>query len=89
VLGPLVHEFMWTWADHDLLSSGSLAGHIIECGCQATGGNFTDWELSLAGGVEVRVPRTTSCVSSCTVWVDRDCVVAKPKAGGGVRPRLG
>ena len=44
VLGPLMHEFGWRVEDFDLLAAGSLAGHIIECGCQATGGLFTDWE---------------------------------------------
>jgi len=42
-LGALIHEFGWSSADHDRLAGGSLAGHIIECGCQATGGLFTDW----------------------------------------------
>ncbi len=43
-LGPLIHEFGWTPEQHDALAGGSLAGHIIECGCQATGGLHTDWE---------------------------------------------
>ncbi|KAL8585681.1 hypothetical protein ACOMHN_053179 [Nucella lapillus] len=43
VLGPLIHQFGWTMNQHDLLAAGSLAGHLIECGAQATGGIFTDW----------------------------------------------
>jgi hypothetical protein len=43
-LGPLIHEFGWRPNDLDLLSAGSLAGHLIECGPQATGGLLTDWE---------------------------------------------
>ncbi|MFO1329584.1 MAG: acyclic terpene utilization AtuA family protein [Rubrivivax sp.] len=43
-LGPLMHAFGWDAGDLDRLAGGSLAGHIIECGCQATGGLFTDWQ---------------------------------------------
>jgi len=42
-LAPLIHEFGWTAEDHDQLAMGSLGGHVIECGAQATGGLFTDW----------------------------------------------
>ncbi|MDX6216261.1 MAG: hypothetical protein QOG99_1845 [Frankiales bacterium] len=43
-LAPMIHEFGWATHDWDKLASGVVAGHIIECGCQCTGGNFTDWD---------------------------------------------
>lgn len=43
-LGPLIHEFGWTAGDYDRLAGGSLAGHVIECGVQGTGGIVTDWK---------------------------------------------
>jgi hypothetical protein len=43
-LGVLMHEFGWTTEQHDVLAAGALAGHIIECGAQGTGGLHTDWD---------------------------------------------
>lgn len=43
-LAPMVYEFGWDFEDYDLMAAGTVAGHIIECGGQASGGNFTDWE---------------------------------------------
>ena len=45
-LAACIYSFRWLENDYDKLASGSLAGHIIECGTQSTGGNFTDWELA-------------------------------------------
>jgi hypothetical protein len=46
-LAPMVHEFDWSWNDWDKLAAGVVGGHILECGAQASGGNF------LAGWQEV------------------------------------
>ena len=43
VLGPMIHEFGWKEDDWDRLAAGTVAGHIVECGVQCTGGNYTDW----------------------------------------------
>ncbi|MFM8437978.1 MAG: acyclic terpene utilization AtuA family protein, partial [Candidatus Kapaibacterium sp.] len=44
-LAPMIHEFGWSMNDWDLLAAGTVAGHINECGAQASGGNFLgDWK---------------------------------------------
>ena len=42
-LAPMMFEFGWSGTDWDRIAAGVVAGHIIECGAQCTGGNFTDW----------------------------------------------
>lgn len=42
-LAPMIYEFGWSMSDYDELAAGTVAGHIIECGTQCTGGNFTHW----------------------------------------------
>jgi Acyclic terpene utilisation family protein AtuA len=43
-LGPAVHEFGWSWDDWDRLAGATVAGHLIECGAQATGGLWCNWQ---------------------------------------------
>ena len=74
-LGACIHEFGWTASDYDLLASGSLAGHLLECGPQATGGNYTDWED--AGDI------SSIGYPIGTVSADGSFTVTKPEGSGG------
>ncbi|MDK3024056.1 DUF1446 domain-containing protein [Cupriavidus taiwanensis] len=75
-LGVLMHEFGWQADDYDRLAQGSLAGHIIECGCQATGGLHTDWE-QVPDWPNIGYP-----VVECRA--DGSFLVGKPPATGGL-----
>ncbi len=75
-LGVLMHVFDWHADEHDKLAMGSLAGHIIECGCQATGGLHTDWrDVPDWAGIGYPV---------IEVAPDGGFVVGKPEGTGGL-----
>jgi hypothetical protein len=76
VLGPLMHEFGWGDGDYDLLAAGTLAGHIIECGPQCTGGIFTDW-AAVPGWEEIGFP-------IADVNRDGSAIISKPPDTGGL-----
>ena len=55
-LAPMIYEFGWDRSNYDLMAAGTVAGHILECGAQSTGGNFLgDWE-SIDNFAEIGFP---------------------------------
>lgn len=79
-LAPMVYEFGWSWDDWDKLAAGVVAGHINECGAQATGGNFLgDWQ-SLPNLAEIGFPIIEA-------YPDGTFVVTKHEGTGGAVTR--
>lgn len=76
-LGACIHSFGWGRIELDKLAMGSLVGHILECGPQATGGNFTDWE-QVADQLDI-IGYPIAEVSA-----DGRFICTKPEGSGGI-----
>jgi hypothetical protein len=75
-LAPMVQRFGWATDDWDRLAAGILAGHVLECGAQSTGGNFTDWR---------RVPDFDRIgYPICEMHEDGSFVLTKHEGTGGM-----
>src|SRR5712691_4345635 len=81
-LGPLIHAFRWRSDDWDRLAAGTLAGHLLECGAQVTGGYFADppyKEVSAMADLGYPIAE---------IYADGDLVITKPPGTGGRVDRL-
>ncbi|TKY63886.1 hypothetical protein E2542_SST13770 [Spatholobus suberectus] len=81
-LAPMVYELGWNWDELEHLTQGSLAGHLLECGCQLTGGYFMHpgdkyRDMSFLQLLDLSLPYAEICFDG-QVWV------AKAEGSGGV-----
>lgn len=81
VLGPLVAHYGWDWTDWDRLAAGTLAGHLLECGAQVSGGYFADPGFKDVPGLEsIGFP-------IAEIEADGTFVITKPAGTGGLVDR--
>lgn len=73
-VGPAMHEFGWQWNDWNKLAAASVAGHLIECGAQVTGGYSVDWPRYDLADVGYPIAELSS---------DGSAVITKPPGAGG------
>jgi hypothetical protein len=74
-VGPAIAEFGWKSDDYNRIAGATVAGHLIECGTQATGGISTDW-LDIPDPAHIGFP-------IAEVFEDGSCVITKPAGTGG------
>jgi Acyclic terpene utilisation family protein AtuA len=74
-VGPAAHAFGWAWDDWDRLSAASVAGHLLECGAQATGGLWCNWQETDLADVGYPVAEMDA---------DGSFLLTKPEGTGGV-----
>lgn len=73
-VGPAMHEFSWQWDDWNKLAAASVAGHLIECGAQVTGGYSVDWKNYDLANVGYPIAELSE---------DGSAVITKPDGSGG------
>lgn len=76
-LGPLAHEFGWDFNDHHLMAKGMIIGHLLECGCQVSGGYFADPDYK-------NVPDLHNVGNPIVEVTDARVIVSKLPNTGGV-----
>jgi hypothetical protein len=77
-VGPAFHAFKWDWQHTDRLAGASVAGHLIECGAQVTGGYYRHWQQIDLANVGYPIAEVSA---------DGNCVITKPANTGGVVDR--
>ncbi|MDX1946025.1 MAG: acyclic terpene utilization AtuA family protein [Pirellulaceae bacterium] len=77
-VGPAMHEFGWKWDDWDRLATASVAGHLIECGAQVTGGYSVNWQDYKLADVGYPIAELSS---------DGSTIITKPTGTGGAVTR--
>lgn len=80
-LGPAIAHYGWTETDWDLLAGASVAGHLLECGSQVTGGYFSDpGKKDIAGMADLGFP-------IAEILADGSCIITKAAHTGGAVDR--